>query len=134
MDPDSILDFSTVLSVFYSIEIGYLSYKIDMSTCQSVQADSCVLYSLEIGYFAYKIDMSTYHFVPLLIVFSYISFALFQQLTGEHKQMAKAMAKATKAASKAPAFKKRSASSSAAPLPKRRSYNQQDKGIVSVLF
>ena len=44
--------------------------------------------------------------------------------------MAKAMAKATKAASKAPAFKKRSASSSAAPLPKRRSYNQQDKPIV----
>ena len=41
-----------------------------------------------------------------------IPFALFQQLTGEHKQMAKAMAKATKAASKAPAFKKRSASSS----------------------
>ena len=44
--------------------------------------------------------------------------------------MAKAMAKANKAASKAPTFKKRSASSSAAPPPKRRSYNQQDKPIV----
>ena len=47
--------------------------------------------------------------------------------------MAKAMAKAkaNKAASKTPVFKKRSASSSNAPPPKRRSYNQQqDKAIV----
>ena len=48
-----------------------------------------------------------------------------EQLTGEHKQMAKAMAKANKAASKTPVFKKRSASSSNAPPPKRRSYSQQ---------
>ena len=44
MDPDSILDFSTDSSGLYSIEIGYFAYKIDMSTCQSVQADSCVLH------------------------------------------------------------------------------------------
>ena len=65
---------------------------------------------------------------PLMIYI--FSFALFQQLTGERKQMAKAMAKATKAASKAPASKKRSTSSPAAPPPKRRSYGQQDKPIV----
>ena len=63
--------------------------------------------------------------IPFFILFP----CSFQQLTGEHKQMAKAMAKANKAASKAPAFKKRSASSSNAPPPKRRSF-QQDKPVV----
>ena len=38
MNPDIILDFSTDLSVFYSIEIGFFAFKIDMSTCRSVQA------------------------------------------------------------------------------------------------
>ena len=39
----SILDISTVLSVFYSIGIRYFASKIHMSTCRSVQAVSFVL-------------------------------------------------------------------------------------------
>ena len=50
-NPHSILDFSTDLSVFYSIKIGYYVFKIDMSTCRSVQVDSllCLLSSAAVS-------------------------------------------------------------------------------------
>ena len=58
----------------------------------------------------------------------YFSFFLFQQLTGERKQMAKAMVAANKPARSS--YKKRSSTpSSSAPPPKRRSFTP-DKGIV----
>ena len=142
MNPVFILDFSTDLSVFMLLHRTFLRPRL---TCQHVDPSKLVRTNpdsswISVHFFFTDIFVQDRHVItsirPSLMLFYFLCilimillFSFFHQLTGEHKQMAKAMAKANKAASKAPVFKKRSASSSAAPPSKRRSFHQ-DKPVV----
>ena len=102
MSSDSILDFGIDLLVFilFESDIRVQDQHVNMSLCPSR--------------FVYSMHYSLSFF--------------FQQLTGERKQMAKAMAAANKTSKSS--FKKRSSTpSSSAPPPKRRSF-ASDKGVV----
>ena len=96
MNPDSILDFSTDLSVFYSIEIGYFRPR---STCQHVDPSKSIRTNRHvapfklIGIYFFDVDLDTNEpvlvsvildfsttslvFYSIIIRFSFLSFERF---------------------------------------------------------
>ena len=127
-----ILDFRSVSLVFVLLDsdIRVQDWHVNMSICSSFTSFLIDLWTFSGFFLIYflilrsSIIRDLYFDFLILFVFSLLSF---QQHTGERKQMAKAIAAVSKS-SKTPAPKKRSPSVSAAPPPKRRSY-QPDRVV-----